>query len=102
MPRQSPYRIVLTAEEARTLRARAAEYTRPYCEVVRAKMLLLAAEGWTNDAIARRLATRREVVSLWRKRFFERRLAGLEDAPRSGRPRAFSPRGGRHRQSARV
>jgi transposase len=91
MPRQSPYRIVLSADEQRTLSARAAEYTRSYAEVLRAKMILLAAEGWSNDAIAGRLDTRREVVSLWRKRFFEQRLPGLEDRPRSGRPRAFSP-----------
>lgn len=102
MPRQSPYQIALTADEARTLTARAAQYTRPYFEVLRAKMILLAAEGWSNDAIARSLATRREVVSHWRKRFFEERVAGLEDQPRSGRPRAFPPRGRRHRQSARV
>jgi transposase len=102
MPRTSPYPIVLTAEEARTLTGRAAKYTRPYFEVLRAKMILLAAEGWSNEAIARSLRTRREVVSHWRKRFFDQRVAGLEDLPRSGRPRAFSPRGHRHRQSARL
>ena len=102
MPRQSPYRIVLSAAEKQALTARAAQYTRPYFEVLRAKMILLAAEGWSNDAIARSLQTRREVVSCWRKRFFEHRLAGLEDHTRSGRPRAFSPRGRRHRQSSRV
>jgi hypothetical protein len=102
MPRQSPYRIVLSADEHRVLRGRAAKYTRPYFEVLRAKMILLAADGWSNDAIARSLRTRREVVSLWRKRFFEERLAGLEDHPRSGRPRAFPPRGRCHRQSPRL
>jgi hypothetical protein len=40
------------------------------------------------------LNTRREVVSMWRKRFFEERLPGIEERPRSGRPRAFSPRAG--------
>ena len=79
------------------LTAKAAKYTRPYFEVLRAKMILLAAEGWSNDAIARSLRTRREVVSLWRKRVFEEHLPGLEDHSRSGRPRAFSPRGRRHR-----
>jgi hypothetical protein len=102
MPRRSPFQIVLSPEERRTLTGRAGQYTRPYFEVLRAKMILLAAEGWANDAIARSLHTRREVVSHWRKRFFEQRLAGLEDLPRSGRPRAFSPRGHRHRQGARV
>ena len=36
--------------------------------------------------------TRREVVSQWRKRFFEERLAGLEERARPGRPRVFPPR----------
>ncbi|MDR2013181.1 MAG: helix-turn-helix domain-containing protein [Rhodanobacter sp.] len=54
-------------------------------------MILLATEGVGNDEIATRLDTRREVVSEWRKRFFRHRLAGLEELPRSGRPRAFSP-----------
>lgn len=102
MPRQSPYPIVLSTDELRLVRARAAQYTRPYFEVLRAKMILLASEGWSNEAIAGCLHTRREVVSLWRKRFFEQRLAGLDDHPRSGRPRAFSPSGRRHGQSTRV
>ena len=45
MPRQSPYRIVLSATEKRPLTARAAKYTRPYFEVLRAKMILLAGRG---------------------------------------------------------
>jgi transposase len=64
----------------------------PYFEVIRAKMILMAAEGLSNDEIATRLDTRREVVSEWRKRFFKERLAGLEERPRPGRPRAFPPR----------
>lgn len=95
MPRQSPFRIVLTSEEARILEERARKYTLPYFQVVRAKMVLLAAQGLSNDEIAASLATRREVVSLWRKRFFEQRVAGLEERPRPGRPRTFPPRGGR-------
>jgi len=55
-------------------------------------MILYAAEGMANDQIAEKLDTRREVVSLWRKRFFAERLAGLEEQARPGRPRTFSPR----------
>jgi transposase len=51
-------------------------------------MILLAAQGWDNKDIALRLDARREVVSMWRKRFFTKRLAGLEERPRPGRPRA--------------
>jgi len=58
MPRTSPYQIVLSREEARVLTQRAAAYTRPHFQVVRAKMILLAADGWSNDAIARSLHTR--------------------------------------------
>src|SRR5881628_1912509 len=95
MPQNSPFAIELRTEERRELEARAAKYTLPYFQVVRARMILHAAEGLTNDQIAERLDTRREVVSLWRKRFFEERLAGLEERARPGRPRVFPPRTGR-------
>jgi transposase len=48
-----------------------------------------------NDQIAAQLRCGRDVVSQWRKRFFEQRLAGLEDRPRRGRPPAFPPTGAR-------
>jgi hypothetical protein len=92
MPRQSPFHIKLSFDEKQELLARGRKYTLPYYQVQRAKMILLAAEGIENDEIARRLQTRREVVCQWRKRFYEKRLAGLEEHPRPGRPRAFSPR----------
>ncbi|MBX3744013.1 MAG: helix-turn-helix domain-containing protein [Verrucomicrobiae bacterium] len=61
----------------------------PYFQVLRARMILLAAQGVPNDEIATRLDTHREVVSQCRKRFFLERLRGLEELPRPGRPRAF-------------
>ena len=79
MPRSSPYQIALSSTEEWELRRRAAKYTLPYFQVQRAKMILYAAEGMPNDQIAACLDTRREVVSLWRKRFFADRLAGLEE-----------------------
>ena len=87
MPRVSPFRIELSPEEAAELNRRAVRYTLPYFEVVRAKMILLAAQGLGNDEIAARLDTRREIVSQWRKRFFKDRLPGLEERARPGRPR---------------
>jgi DNA-binding CsgD family transcriptional regulator len=95
LPRKSPYRIVLTKQEREELERRANKYTLPYFMVARAKMILLAQQGLSNDQIADRLSTRREIVSRWRKRFFEKRLAGLEDFERPGRPRVFPPRAGR-------
>ena len=97
MPRTSPFTIVLQAEEKRALEARARKYTLPYFSVLRAKMILLAAQGLGNDEIGARLDVGRDVVSQWRKRFVEQRVAGLEEQPRSGRPRAFPPRGRRAR-----
>jgi hypothetical protein len=95
MPRKSPFQIELSTEEKAELEHRAAKYTLPYFLVLRAKMVLLAAQGLSNDEIGRRLDTRREVVCMWRKRFFDERLAGLEERPRPGRPRSFPPRSGR-------
>jgi transposase len=43
-------------------------------EVVRARIVLMAADGLRNDEIAARLDTPRQVVSKWRKRFYEQRL----------------------------
>lgn len=92
MPRKSPFRIELSVDESAELNRRATRYTLPYFEVVRAKMILMAAGGMDNDEIAVRLDTRREVVSQWRQRFFRQRLAGLEESARPGRPRVFPPR----------
>ena len=91
MPRRSPYEIELSVEERDVLESSAHSYTLPYWQVTRAQMVLLAAEGLRNDQIAARLDCGREVVSQWRKRFFESRLAGLEDRPRRGRPSTFPP-----------
>jgi len=91
MTRKSPYVLDLTAEQRQELEARARRYTLRYREVVRAKIVLMAAQGLDNDEIAARLDTRREIVSKWRKRFFEQGLAGLEERPRGGRPPVFPP-----------
>lgn len=89
MPRKSPYVLDLTAEQREALEDRARRY--PYREVVRAKIVLMAASGLDNDEIAARLDMRREIVSKWRKRYFEEGLAGLDERPRGGRPPAFPP-----------
>lgn len=91
VPRKSPYTIALSSGEKKELSRRATKYTLSYIAVIRAKMILLAAQGLENDEIAKRLDTQREIVSKWRKRFYEKRLAGLDDESRRGRPRAFPP-----------
>src|SRR6266567_4168453 len=89
--RTSPFEIKLSRKERVVLQHRAAKYTSPYCEVVRAKIILLAAEGTQNKHIAQCLSLPSQIVCRWRKRFFEERLAGLDERPRRGRPRLFSP-----------
>ncbi len=91
MSRSSPFHIVLTRQEQEKLEIRARKYTAPYRDVIRAKIVLLAAQGLSNDVIAMRLDTPRQIVSKWRKRFALARLPGLEEQPRGGRPALFSP-----------
>lgn len=91
MPQESPYTILLEHNEARHLQALARKYTSPYRDVVRAKVILLAADGLSNKQIGERLELPRQIVSKWRKRFFEQRLAGLQERLRRGRPAVFSP-----------
>jgi len=91
VPRKSPYTIFLDQDEKRYLQTIARKYTSPYRDVMRAKVILLAAEGLSNKQIGARLELPRQIVSKWRKRFFEQRLAGLQERPRRGRPAVFSP-----------
>lgn len=91
MPQKSPFTILLTGEEKRALESEARKYTSPYYKVLRAKVVLLAHDGLENKEIAGRLELPRQIVSKWRKRFFEERLDGLEDLPRPGRKPSFSP-----------
>jgi hypothetical protein len=98
MPRQSPFHIELSVDELDQLGQLARQYTSPYFLVMRAKIVLLASQGRSNDEIARKLDVPRQVVSKWRKRFFETRMAGLNDLPRSGRPPVFSPSSRRRSQ----
>jgi transposase len=90
MPRASPFIIDLTGKERIELLGRSRKYTSPYREVIRAKIVLLASQGLSNDIIAARLDMPRQIVSKWRQRFHAERLAGLDERPRGGRAR-FSP-----------
>jgi transposase len=53
----------------------------------RARIVLLAADGLSNTEIASRVGVSRPTVIGWRARYQQRGLAGLDDQPRSGRPR---------------
>ena len=66
-------------------------YSARYRDVVRARIVLLAADGQENNEIARRPDRPVQVVSKWRKPFFEKRVAGLAERSRTGHRRAFPP-----------
>ena len=91
MPRKSPYVIDLTKGEQAELEIRANHNTSPSRDVARAKIVLLSSQGLGNDRIAARLDMPRQIVSKWRRRFYDGRLPGLEEHPRTGRPARFSP-----------
>lgn len=102
MPRRSPFVITLNAEDRSKLEVVARKYTSSYRDVIRAKIVLYAAQGLSNDEIAQRLDTHRQIVSKWRKRFFQEGLAGLEELARQGRPGVFPPRYRGRRKGPRV
>jgi transposase len=90
VPSTSPYRVELTADE----RAALVALVRPTGQVrmvLRARIVLAAADGASNAGIARDVGVCEDTVRKWRRRYAAGRLAGLRDAPRSGRPPRFGP-----------
>jgi transposase len=87
--RRSPFEVQLCDVDRAVLEERAASRTAAHSEVVRARIVLLAAQGTANVEIAKRVGVCVDVASRWRKRFCQLGLAGLTDRPRSGRPRIF-------------
>lgn len=89
MARQAPHISLSDPERTelvRVVRARTSEQR----AALRARVVLLAAKGERNEAIAKRVGLSPRKVGQWRRRFAERRLKGLEDLPRPGAPRRFS------------
>jgi transposase len=86
---QSPFQVRLTASERKLLKRWVRTPTAPYRQVLRAKVVLLAAAGHGNAHIAERLQVTGNTVRKWRRRFSQQGLVGLRDRPRSGRPRRF-------------
>ena len=81
--------IVLTPEDRATLTQRLRAPTSEQCVVVRAHIVLAAADGQSTDGIAEQLALRPATVSKWRHRFATQGVAGLADAPRPGPSRRY-------------
>ena len=86
---RSPFVVTLRASERRFLKALTRRGTAEHRQVTRARIVLLAAAGWTNAGIARTLGIAPNTVGKWRKRFCQEGVEGLRDRKRPGRPRAF-------------
>ena len=78
----SPHQIMLTDGQRRLLLARARRVSGEHRDVLRARIMLAAAEGMANAAIARDLGINVDTVRKWRRRFSEQGLDGLRDLPR--------------------
>lgn len=83
--------VVISEEQRKRLQAVARSRTAPVRAVQRARIVLAAAEGQSNAAIARRLSVSQDTVRAWRARFTEHGVAGLADRPRPGRPPIYGP-----------
>ena len=82
----------MTEEQRRTLKAWTRARITPQRTVLRARICLRAAEGQSNNAIAKELQTSRPTVIQWRQRFEAQGPSGLaEDAPHGPSARALAP-----------
>jgi len=92
MPVPRPkYTVELTTEEELDLRKLANSHKAPHVKVVRSRILLAAYDhpGWSNLQVAEEAGCTRRIVRKWRRRWAEKR--SIEDLPRPGAPRRFSP-----------
>lgn len=90
MPTPTAVAIGLTDEERERLEAWSRRRKTAQALALRSRIVLAAADGAVNYEIAERLGVSRPTVTKWRNRFAERRLEGLLDEPRPGRPRTVS------------
>jgi transposase len=87
---RSPFQITLGAAQRRCLKALVRKPTAQQRQVTRARIVLLAASGWTNAGTARKLGIAPNTAAQWRKRYATQGVDGLRDRKRPGRPRVFA------------
>jgi len=91
MPRGRPLaRLHVTDHAREQLKLMANSRTLPYALVRRAQIILMSAEGLTNQCIAEKVGLSGSMVGMWRKRFIGQGIMGLYDEPRPGGPRSIS------------
>lgn len=92
MPGPRPkYPIELTQEQVEELTHLSQSYTEAYCQVQRAKIVLLAHHhpDWNNTQIGREVGCDRQTVRMWKRKWCQE--GTIKDRPRPGAPREFSP-----------
>jgi transposase len=90
MPRIAPP-IDLTEPQRQELQRIVRATTTPHVEILRARIVLLAAQGHPSDEIAHTLGVSEQMVCKWRSRFSKAGMAGLNESPKSGRPTRLPP-----------
>jgi transposase len=81
--------LVLSDAERAQLQSMARSRSIPAALVERARIVLGSAAGEPNDALGERLGIHKATVGKWRRRFIERRISGLYDELRPGKPRSI-------------
>jgi transposase len=110
LPESSPVpaararQIILTTAERHRLKKLAYSHTAGYQQVIRVRIVLDAARGYSNAEASRRRGVAADTVRLRRGRYADEGMAGRADRHRSGRPPRFTPGTGRYRpvQAAEV
>jgi transposase len=82
--------LLLTNEERETLRTWTRQPKCPQALALRARIILLCADGLSNTDAAAALHVTIQTVGKWRQRFLSKHLDGLLDEPRAGTPRRLS------------
>ncbi len=82
--------LALTDSERKTLRSWERRSSKASTVARRARMILRCADGHTNTEVAEELGVSKATVGKWRSRFLKKRLGGLADNPRTGRPRTIT------------
>jgi len=93
MPMPFASAVRLTDDERQRLESLARAHSTPQALAFRCRLIIRAAapDAPPNLRVAADMHCHRQTVCLWRTRYLEHGLAGLQDAPRPGRPRRFSP-----------
>ena len=83
----------LAADEPHHLESIVRAHSTPQALSLRCQLILraAAADRPSNLQVAQELECDRHTVGRWRSRYLAQGLRGLQDAPRPGRPRRFSP-----------